>query len=247
MPLPLVLASLAPVAAKILGSAAGAAATQAIGKGVGKVGQMLGQSKANKLKKQAESLFPQYEDPRQLAQLARLQQMQKSLETGAEFQGAKDTAMQNIAGTQAGIVKSTGGDVGSTIQGLLQAQRVGGQQLNQAYAQAEQRQAALNPLVTSLNNLISSRKMELQLAKSQQKLAEWAKMQQQLNQNLGAGAARAGAMAGLKQGKPSMPLGGFNVKNILSGGGQGASQAGQGILQGAIGGMENIGGDLGIE
>lgn len=188
-----------PFMGKALGSVIGGAIGGTSGAATGgKIGGSLGslirrpmQSRAAKqLKTEAESLFPQYEDPRQLAQLARLQQMQKSLETGAEFQGARDAAMQNVAGTQAGIVRSTGGDVGSALQGLLQSQRVGGQQINQAYGQAAERRAQLTPLEISLGNLISARKMELGLAQSQQKMAEWAKMQQQLNQNLRADLAR---------------------------------------------------------
>lgn len=188
------LGNVAPLAGKLIGSSVGGPAGGKIGQVAGEIVKgIAGQASAKKLKNQAESLFPQYEDPRQLARLAQLQQMQRSLETGtgAMTQAAKGAAEQGMAGTQAGIVRSTGGDVGSTIQGLLQSQRVGGENINAAFAKGQEAAMQMNPLIEALNKQISSRKMELQLAQSQRKDAQWAKMQQQVNQNLNAGLARA--------------------------------------------------------
>lgn len=212
------LGNTAPTAGKFLGRTIGFMAGGPIGAAIGgKVGKnigtaaksIIGQASAKKLRKEAESLFPQYEDPRQLSRLAQLQQMQRSLETGtgAMTQAAKGAAEQGMAGTQAGIVRSTGGDVGSTIQGLLQSQRVGGENVNAAFAKGQEAAMQMNPLINALNNQIASRKMELQLAQSQQKRAEWAKMQQQVNQNLNADLARAEVNADKNMQETSAPEG----------------------------------------
>ena len=79
---------------------------------------------ANKLKKRAESAFPDLVDPSQAGFLAELGQKRKSLDTGAAFA----TGMQNIDASQAGtnnsIVQSSGGDAGATMQALLQSIRL---------------------------------------------------------------------------------------------------------------------------
>lgn len=235
-----ILSSLAPVAGQLIGGAVGGPVGATIGGNIGgMVKGFMGQSEAQGLKAKAESVKPPLEDPRQLAMLARLQQMQKSLETGAEFQSAREAATQNVAGTQAGIVRATGGDVGGTIQGLLQAQRLGGQQINQAYAQAGERQAQLTPLAMSLQNLISARKMELSLKEELQARAEWARLQQQANQNIGAASARLTGNIGdiFKAGSPKPDTGtkvtsGFDFMKFMP------TEVLDKIKSGEIGGME---------
>lgn len=187
------LGSMAPIAGQAIGMAVAGPIGAMAGKATGQIiNTIAGQASAMKLKKQAEAMAPPKEDPRQLARLAQLQQMQRSLltGTGAQTQAAKGAAEQGIAGTQSAISRMAGGNVGSTIQGLLQAQRVGGSQINEAMATGAQQGMQMNPLIDALNNAIAQRKLELQLAEQQQKMPEWANMQQQTGQNLRAGMAR---------------------------------------------------------
>jgi uncharacterized protein YgfB (UPF0149 family) len=150
------------------------------------IGQMLSGLQS---KKQAQGLYPSYEDPRQLALLSEINQKRKSLETGADFAEAVDLANQAQAATQAGIIKSTGGDVGGTIQGLLQSERNTQGARNQAYATGAAEQRANTQLYNALLDQISARKLQLQMQRSQQKMAEWAQSMKEGRQNFLAGLA----------------------------------------------------------
>lgn len=146
---------------------------------------------ANKLKKEAESYLPAYADPRQSAFLAELQQKRRSIDTGADFAAGMSAIDTTNAGTNEAIVRSTGGDVAGTIQALLQSQGIANQGKNQVLAQGQQQQMQYNQLYKSTLDRIEQRKLELQMYRSQQARAEWAKKQQIANQNMMAGLGRA--------------------------------------------------------
>lgn len=150
---------------------------------------------ANKAKRKADSLMPGLVDPRQAAFLAELNQKRKALDTGADF----GVGMNQINGTQASandaITKSTGGDVGATIQGLLSSERTADDGKNNIIAQGQGQQMQYNSMFNDLNNKISARSMQLQLLKSQQARAEWAQKKQSANQNFQAGVG--GLLSGL--------------------------------------------------
>ena len=146
---------------------------------------------ANKLKNQANAAVPGFVDPNQSAFLAELAQKRKSIDTGADFAVGMNTIDSTNAGTNEAIVRSTGGDVGGTIQALLQSQGMANQAKNNVLAQGQQQQMQYNQMYGSLLNRIEDRKLQLQMYRSQQARAEWAKKQQQANQNMMAGLARA--------------------------------------------------------
>lgn len=146
---------------------------------------------ANKLKKESESYLPAYADPRQSAFLAELQQKRRSIDTGADFAAGMSAIDTTNAGTNEAIVRSTGGDVAGTIQALLQSQGIANQGKNQVLAQGQQQQMQYNQLYKSTLDRIEQRKLELQMYRSQQARAEWAKKQQIANQNMMAGLGRA--------------------------------------------------------
>lgn len=171
------------------GATMGGPAGAAVGAGLNLATSLFQEIKANKLKNKAESAFPDLVDPNQSAYLAELDQKRKSIETGAAFQSGMDAIDQTTASTQNAITKSTGGDVTSTIQSLLQAARNSGRAKNEVLAQGQNQQFAYNNLYGNLMNQISGRKMQLQMQRSQQNLAEWSKMKQGANQNFQAGAA----------------------------------------------------------
>ena len=144
---------------------------------------------ANKLKKRAESAFPDLVDPSQAGFLAELGQKRKSLDTGAAFA----TGMQNIDASQAGtnnsIVQSSGGDAGATMQALLQSQRVAGDSKNSVIAQGQGQQLAYTQMYQGVLDQIAARKLQLQMQRSQQATAEWAAKQKSASQNLMTGIA----------------------------------------------------------
>jgi len=168
------------------GSAGGDSAS-GLAAGIG----LLQQIQAARLKNKADSAFPDFVDPNQSAFLAELAQKRKSIETGADFAAGMNAIDATNAGTNDAITKVTGGDVGGTIQGLLQSERAAGDSKNAVLAQGQQQQANYNAMYEQMLNQISAKKMQLQLARSQQYRAEWAKKQQIANQNLMAGISRA--------------------------------------------------------
>ncbi len=147
---------------------------------------------ANKLKKRAESAFPDLVDPSQAGFLAELGQKRKSLDTGSAFA----TGMQNIDASQAGtneaITRASGGDTGATMQALLQGQRVAGDSKNAVLAQGQQQQLAYTQAYQGMLDQIAGRKLQLQMQRSQQAQAEWAAKQKSASSNLMAGMAGFG-------------------------------------------------------
>lgn len=161
----------------------------AVGAGLSLATGLLQEYKANKLKKQADSAYPDFVDPNQAGFLAEIDQKRKSMDTGAAFQTGMDAVNAGTAGINDSITKNTGGDIGSTIQSLLMAQRGANNAKNQILGQGQQNEMNYDQMYGGLLNQISARKLQLQMQRSQQKLAEWSKMQQSANQNGQAGAA----------------------------------------------------------
>jgi len=190
-----------------VGGAIGTSLGSAIGGSIGKNGAqgeksspqanlsiatgLLQNIQANKLKGQAESYLPAYADPNQTAYLTELQQKRRSIDTGADFAAGMQAIDTTNAGTNEALVRSTGGDVGGAVQALLQSQGVANQGKNQVLAQGQQQQMQYNQVYGNLLSRIEDRKLQLQMYRSQQARAEWAKKQQQANQNMMAGLGRA--------------------------------------------------------
>lgn len=183
-------------------TASGAANGAAMGGGPGAIAGAavnLGTSliqgiQSNRAKKKAESAFPELVDPNQSAFLSELNQKRRSIETGADFAGAMDKIDATTAGTNEAITRNTGGDVGATIQALLQAQNSANSAKNSVIGQGQQQQLAYNNMYGGLLNQISARRLQLQMQRSQQNLGEWAKGKQGSNQNVLAGITSAAGM-----------------------------------------------------
>lgn len=148
------------------------------------------QIQANRLKNKADASVPELVDPNQSAFLAELGQKRKSIETGADFAAGMNAIDATNAGTNEAITRNTGGDVGGTIQALLQSQRAAGDSKNQVIAQGQQQQNQVSAAYQGMLDKIAARRLQLQMYNSQQARAEWAKKQQQASQNLMAGAGR---------------------------------------------------------
>lgn len=142
---------------------------------------------ANNLKKQANSAMPDLIDPNQSSYLAELAQKRKSIDTGADFAADMNYIDSQNAATNEAITKNTGGDVGGTIQALLQSQRVSSDAKNNVLSRGHQQQFGYNQMFGDMLNKISAKQLQLQLYRSQQARAEWAKKKQQANQNMMAG------------------------------------------------------------
>jgi len=140
-------------------------------------------------KKKADKMMPGMEDPEERAALEAVKQQARSARTGTDATTAANlrTIEQGARNTQRAIQRNTGGDVGSTISGMLQAQRTAGNQANQAYGQAAQRGNYFQSLGDQMRSNIVQRKLELGMYKSQQQRATATANQQSGFQNLSQG------------------------------------------------------------
>lgn len=168
--------------------------------------------KAKKLKEKADSAMPELVDPGQAAFLSELNQKRRSIDTGADFAAGMQAIDATNAGTNEAITRSAGGDASGTIQALLQSERVAGDSKNNVLAQGQQQQAQYSSMYGNLLNDVSQRRLELQLMRSQQARAEWAKMQSNAAKNF------QGFLGGMnKQSQQSMPTdnGLQKISNII--------------------------------
>lgn len=143
---------------------------------------------AHKLKKEANSAMPPLVDANQAAFLSELNQKRKSIETGADYAAGMNALNASNAGTNDAIIRNSGGDVGGTVQALLQSERATSDAKNNLLAQGANEQMGYNSMYGEFLNKIAARKMQLQLYKSQQARAEWAAKQKDANANMMAGA-----------------------------------------------------------
>ena len=184
---------------------------------------------ALKLKNKADAAMPELIDPNQASYLANLNQKRKSIETGADFSEATRQADVNQAAANSAILGASGGDSGSAIQGLLQAQNVAGTQKNKAIAQGQNQQFAYDTAYGNMLNQISARSLQLQLLRSQQARAEWAQKKQMANQNTNAGIGRL--LSGVSSQQQSNEMSGSNFPTSWSADSAPASNTSAGIPQ----------------
>ena len=162
------------------GAAKGAAAGKFLGPKGAIVGAMAGALiggvsgglKANKARKADQQI--QAQDPRELARLAEINRIRKSIAAGTDplTQQQIQQARQTGASTQGNIARVTGGNVGATVAGLTRAQRGTQAATNQALAQSQQRLPFFENMGQQLSTRISQRALEIGLMRRDQAMAE---------------------------------------------------------------------------
>lgn len=186
------------------GAAAGAAAGKFLGpKGaiIGAIGGALaggvsGGLKANKARKADQRI--QAQDPRELARLAEINRIRKSIAAGTDplTQQQIQQAKQTGASTQENISRVTGGNVGATVVGLTRAQRGTQAATNQALAQSQQRLPFFENMGQQLSTRISQRALEIGLLRRDQAMAENAAAKKAAGANIAGAIGAAGSMGG---------------------------------------------------
>ena len=144
-----------------------------IGAAVGAVaGGVSSGIKANKAKKADEAI--QAQDPQELARLAEINRIRKSIGAGTDplTQQAINQAQQTGASTQANVARVTGGNVGATVAAMTRAQRGTQAATNQAVAGAQQRLPFFENMGKQLSTRISQRALEVGLMRRDQAMAE---------------------------------------------------------------------------
>ena len=178
-----------------VGTAAGAAVGAAIG----------GISSGMKAKKAADANNAiQAQDPQELARLAEIDRIRKSIGAGTDPLTQQQLGVNQQVGatTQGRIARSTGGAVGDTVTGLLRAQKGTQAANNQALAGSQQRLPFFENMGQQLRTRISQRALELGLQQRDQALAEKAARQKAVAANLSGALGELGnsANGGVAQG-----------------------------------------------
>jgi hypothetical protein len=155
----------------------------AIGAGVGALAG--GISAGTKQKKATDSQNIPIVDPMERQRLAELELQRKNLLAGTDAitQNAISEAKNLGSATNNAIIKNTGGDVSSTMDALLRAQKGTQQEVNQAVMEGRQRLPYFDSAAGNLNSRIAQRKLELGLLKRSQATAENAQAQTDNNVN----------------------------------------------------------------
>lgn len=177
--------------------------------------------KANKAAKADQAI--QAQDPRELARLAEINRIRKSIGAGTDAltQNQINQARQVGASTQGNIARVTGGDTGATVTGLLRAQRGTQAATNQALAGAQQRLPFFENMGQQLMTRVSQRALEVGLQKRDQAMAEKAAQGKANSANI---AGALGALGNLQQLPVAAPAGA--VGNFQSGDQTGLTQDG---------------------
>lgn len=141
-------------------------------------------------------------DPMERARLAQLEQTRKAISSGTDVMTQQAIQQQQNVGkaAQSALARSTGGDVGSTVDALLKAQKATQGGINQAMAQNAQRLPYFQSAEGDLLSRIAQRKLELGLLNRAQKTAEAAQAQTNANINAQALLATQGGVQTIPQG-----------------------------------------------
>lgn len=162
-----------------IGNAVGAAAGGALGGIAGMVGGLSKQNKSEQSQKIAMA------DPLEQSRMQELRQISKNISTGSDALTQNKLSEINKLGaqTQGAIAKVSGGDVGGTVQGLLQAQRGTQTGINQALSDRGQL-PYYQGLAQQLSSRMADRKLQLGLLDRAQKTAEYAQARKNANLNM---------------------------------------------------------------
>lgn len=197
----------------------GTAIGAAVGAVAGGIGAGVKQKKAN------EAQGIPVVDPAERARMAALEQTSKSLSSGSDVATKQGILQQKNIGraAQNAISRSTGGDVGSTIDALLKSQKATQSGVNQAVAQSANRLPYFDNAASQLRTRMSQRRLELDLLNRSQKVAENAQARTDANVNAQALLATQGGTQTIPEGfgQVSKEFQGFgaNKQPVISGGG----------------------------
>jgi len=213
-----------------LGNRAGSASEGDIGKALNPLPEELKRGKKG-------AGGPLLEDPEQRALLEEISAKRKSIETGASAASAVEDIEQAGASTRGTISKSTGGDVGSTIEALLKSQKVESGAISQAQSQSQSQLPFFLSTEERLLGNISQRKLDLQQFEKVQGLAERAQAGKESSANTNALTGILASSSGLGGGTEAG--GGLGTEPANTGGLVGQSIESPGVSSG-LGGDQSL-------
>ena len=162
----------------------------AVAKAGGAVFSAIQSARGKKKMAEADKMVPPVSDPTALTALEDAKRRTKQIASGTDIttERAVEEAEESTRATQRDLGRVTGGNVPGTVSAMLQAQKMGGDVTNKAFAQAGQRADAANALVEQIRSQIEQRKLDIQQYKSVERRADGAQLGKE---------GRMGLMAGL--------------------------------------------------
>jgi len=161
-------------------------------------------------------------DPMERARLSRLEQISRSLSSGSDALTQQNIRNQQATGraAQNAISRSTGGDVGGTLDALLKSQKATQGGVNQAVAQAASRLPYFDSAAGQMASRIAQRRLELDLLRRGQDLASSTRNRTVNNANTQALLATQGGTdtvaEGVQQAAPIFNQGINNIFDMIS-------------------------------
>lgn len=199
-----------------IGSAIAPGIGTAAGAGIGALaGGLIGGLKENRSQ---QSQGVPVVDPNERARLSRLEQLSRSMSSGSDALTQQNIRNQQNVGraAQNAISKSTGGDVGGTLDALLRSQKATQGGVNQAVAQSAQRLPYFDSAAGQLGSKIDQRRLELDLLNRGQDLASSTRNRTASNLNSQALLATEGGTQTIPEGfREAAPMIGQGVNNIM--------------------------------
>lgn len=191
----------------------------AVGAGVGAIAGGIGSAVKQNKATQAQQI--PLVDPLERARLASLEQTRKNVAGGTDVLTQQGIQQQQNIGkaAQTALSRSTGGDVGQTMNALLQSQKATQGGINQAVAGAQNRIPYLDSAQGNLLSRISDRKVQLQRLKRDQLTAENAQARTDANINTQALLATQGGLQTIPEGvaQAGQQLGALDTSNLMLG------------------------------
>lgn len=179
-----------------------------IGTAAGAIGGALigGISAGQKQKASNQAQMIPMVDPMERARLAELNQTRRSISAGSDVLTQQNIQQQRNIGkaAQNAIARSTGGDVGSTIDALLKSQKATQGGINQSIAQSANRLPYFDSAAGNLTSRIAQRKLELSRLRRDQRVAEAAQGRTDANINTQALLATQGGTQTIPEGVQSL-------------------------------------------
>jgi hypothetical protein len=185
------------------------------------IGQSVG---AKKKENEAKRLFPALIDPMESSSLARYRRLSRNIASGTRFSKQMDQLSSGHAAMTRGIIKKSGGSVGLAVAGMAKATKNFSDQFATTMGELQKNRMAYEGLADKTKDRIVDRKLELEMTKYSQKMAEAMQQKQEGKANTTGGLTRT--MSGVN--------GVF--ANMYGMGSEGGEGGGGGGMMGGMGG-----------
>lgn len=153
-------------------------------------------------KRKAKGLMPSQTDPAQEDLAISTKEKLKQIDAGTDMEPASDRIKQQGAGIARGIVNASGGASGSALSSLIKLNRGQGQTMEGLYAQNQANRGFYQSAYQQIIGDMASRRLDIQMLKYSQLMAEAAQAGKEGKMNLLGSLAKTGVAPAAQQAAP---------------------------------------------